>query len=45
MESRNQKLEKDRPGGGLTLEISPLSFPDRSVALRERTPRWKCPII
>lgn len=33
------------PGSGLTVEISPLSFPNRDVVLRGRTPRWKRPVM
>jgi hypothetical protein len=33
------------PGSGLTVEVNPLSLPNRSAALRGRTPRWKCPIM
>ena len=32
------------PGSGLTVEISPLSFPNRNVFLRGCMPRWKCPV-
>lgn len=33
------------PGGGLTVETSPLSFPNRNVGLRGRMPRSKCPVM
>jgi hypothetical protein len=31
------------PGSELTHETNPLSFPNRSVVLRGRKPRWKYP--
>jgi hypothetical protein len=32
------------PGSESTHETKPLSFPNRSVVLSGRMPRWKCPV-
>jgi hypothetical protein len=39
------KEDGNLPGSGLTVETSPLSFPNRSVVLRGRMQRWKCPAM
>ena len=51
MERRNLSLvyfydrSGNLPGSGLTVEISPLSFPNCNVVLRGRMLQWKRPVV